>query len=356
MRILPGRKIYRYPLLLVIIIIFAEAGLRIFFSTELNKKKSAVVFTPDTRWGYLPIPYAQGVETGEGGDHTFKLNNHGFIGPDFNLKKKDGAFRIIIVGDSNFEGYKVADTANCTYQLQQLLTRHAYPTEVINCSIGGGYRGYRQYEYVKNGLDDFHPDLILFQTSLELQTLYVSRDSYRNYCIEYTDSSKPYAQSVVDAIYSHQLLTGIYDASFIVRAASRYYLNNFFHHSTCTFFEECLYTYVNDKVRLSATHAQWKTFSKDQGISLLTSLHDTLHQKGAEIIFFKPYDPKDDFYATLSKAGLPVITASPEEYDPGAIIIKDDLHYNSFGHRLIAQSMYKNLVAGGFLPHPTTSQ
>lgn len=343
-------------LLLAGVLIVCELTLRIFFSESLKLRSEPLVYGPSLKYGFLPVPGARGHFATDGVDRSFTLNNKGFIGPDFSAKKDSGRFRIIVVGFSNCEGYYVPYDSSCLTLLGNRLRQNGYNVELINCSIGGGYyRKIQQYRYLKDVVSGYDADLILFETGLPFFDYYVSREVYRDFTIEYSTGSadsRLQAQRVVDEIRSHPLLTSLYDHCYLVRALVRVYLR---HDSRRRLLSRCLYAYANNKVKFQPENTLTTTYSIGRSVELLRALRDSLLVKGTQVVFFQIPDEgfsyrTQRFNDTLEEDRLPCLEITIDPPDRRPVWFKDIGHLNENGHRLLAESLYKDLVDGKYIP------
>jgi len=92
----------------------------------------------------------------------FSINSLGFRGDEFSPQKKEGVFRICVMGGSATFGLEVGDNETCPFYLQQLLDKKRFPKkfEVINCGIPS-YRMANIYCLFKNEVAGYQPDMII---------------------------------------------------------------------------------------------------------------------------------------------------------------------------------------------------
>jgi hypothetical protein len=341
-------------------VLAAEIALRSFYEQQLKVQREPNVYRPDALAGYLPIANAVGERSVPGAYSHFKLNNQGFIGPDFSTRKAPGVFRIAVVGYSNFEGYLLDEKSNCVVQLQKLFKQHNYPNvEVINCSIGGGTRKLQQYNYVKAHIGKYQPDLVVFETDTSYFDLYINRDVYRNYSIEYATNnpkSRRVAQSIVDELYEQRLLTALYDYSYLVRAASKYYLDNIVEGIPQNWFGRCLHAYRNNKVHCNIHHVSFSQTSSRLTYRLLRELQADFLARGTKLVLVSLDGGEDGqnrlqvYHRAFNGQGLQYLPIPLGLADEAPVQFEGDVHLNEYGHTLLAQKLFKGLVKGAFVP------
>jgi len=348
----------------VILVLGVELCLRLFYYEQLKTQLEASIYRPDSLVGYLPNPNARITRSVPGAYGTIQLNNHGFVGPDFTDAKAPGVFRIVVVGYSNFEGYLVDAQKNCAVVLQQLFRKNKHDRiEVINCSIGGGTRTYQQYHYVKTYVGRYQPDLVLFETPTNYFDLYINRDTYRGYQIEYAANnaaSRRVAESIVDGLHDHPLLTGLYDCSYIVRAGVKHYLDHSLNPNLNgipdTWLGRCLHAYRNNKVHCNMLNVGFTQYSTAATLDLLAGLNAQLLSQGTKLVLFKfaiddgeQLKVSRDLFRSRGLQSLHVLLPGGGDTIP-SVRFKHDGHLNEYGHAMLAQKIYRGLLKGEFVP------
>ena len=96
-------------------------------------------------------------------DHTirYRLNRHGFRGPDWEREKVPGVRRIVLLGDSFAFGEGVRLEHTLGARLQEILSSDSgAATEVLTFAVGGwGTRD--QINFLEHAGIDFDPDLVI---------------------------------------------------------------------------------------------------------------------------------------------------------------------------------------------------
>ena len=93
---------------------------------------------------------------------SYKINRHGFRGPEFSKQKLDGTFRIVILGDSFAFGEGVRWEDTFSYQLREIFISDA-PTryiEVVNLFVFSRETAY-EITYLEHEGATFDPDLVI---------------------------------------------------------------------------------------------------------------------------------------------------------------------------------------------------
>lgn len=89
------------------------------------------------------------------------VNSRGYRGLEKNVKKPDGVYRIIVLGDSCAYGMWVGWKETYSFLLEEKLNHdRSRKYEVINAGVPG-YSSYQGKMYFKNRLLEYHPDMII---------------------------------------------------------------------------------------------------------------------------------------------------------------------------------------------------
>jgi lysophospholipase L1-like esterase len=92
---------------------------------------------------------------------TWTINSRGFRGPDFEVAKPKGVFRIVCLGESNTFGYHDRDDETYPYILGRLFAREKLPVEVINAGFPY-YNSGDILSLLKKEIVNYKPDLLTF--------------------------------------------------------------------------------------------------------------------------------------------------------------------------------------------------
>ena len=109
-------------LIVVITVLFAEVGLRVFgFGNP-------VLYQPDSLVGYYPAPKQ---ETDRLLGNRIYINSYGMRAPEYSVSKPDGTFRIFMIGDSTLYGGSYVDQQKLYARLLEEMLKDSYQKKVI---------------------------------------------------------------------------------------------------------------------------------------------------------------------------------------------------------------------------------
>ena len=116
------------------------------------------IFEEDDELGWKLKPNAEGVW----GKELIKVNGKGLIGPELDYMKKEGAYRILYLGDSVTFGYRLDDyKKGYPFVTEFLLEQHTgHHIETINSGVGG-YSPWQEYVYLQREGIKYSPDLVV---------------------------------------------------------------------------------------------------------------------------------------------------------------------------------------------------
>tara|TARA_B100001964_G_scaffold102168_1_gene114271 strand:- start:41 stop:1162 length:1122 start_codon:yes stop_codon:yes gene_type:complete len=109
--------------------------------------------------GYTMLPDFQGTAFGV----HLETNHLGFRGPDWELEKPAGVFRIALIGDSHAFGYGVHETEAVAQQLQKRLAERCQ-CEVLNFAVPG-YNSHQELAVLEQYALSYQPDLVILQVT-----------------------------------------------------------------------------------------------------------------------------------------------------------------------------------------------
>ena len=125
--------------------------------------RSLHVVRPDRPWLYGMRPGAD-VRLSDPAEVRYQINAAGFRGREHPLRKPEGVFRIVALGDSITFGYGVAEADAYPSQLEALLAREPMRlrVEVLNFGVGG-YNAYTEAAQFADLGPGYAPDLVMVQ-------------------------------------------------------------------------------------------------------------------------------------------------------------------------------------------------
>ena len=93
---------------------------------------------------------------------TISINSHGFRGPEFEVPKPDGTYRVFVIGGSSVFGTGTVDNATIPAHLERMYREADLPfrVEVINAGILGA-QSYIEHMLVKDKILWMDPDLLI---------------------------------------------------------------------------------------------------------------------------------------------------------------------------------------------------
>jgi hypothetical protein len=316
-------------------------------------------YIPDTLVGYKYIPNTEVHFSVPSVTKTFKFNNQGYYGYDFEQVKADSVFRICIVGRSDETGILTDGPKSWSMMLQDRFSHDHHKVEIINCSKDGGWRDVSELQDIKHNVVKFAPDLLLLSIIPPLRERFFMRDQYKGiylrYHKNYIDSVSHLKELIDERIYSRKLLTKMYDVSYIIRAVCRFYYQN---NSSCAkwlkknvLHDQFIYTYATKEiVPIGAWENSLKEYDLPTSLTMLKDLDDFLNEKGTKLVIANKYlwEHWDNIEPRLDSLGIASI--SLDIVGNSSIFLKYDTHSNQLGHKLYADKMYDLLIAGSFIP------
>lgn len=320
---------------LFLLMVAAEILLRIFYYEPLKLRAYPLIYRPDTLLGYTYIPNAEAEICVPGISKKFRINRNGFYGPAFE-KEKDGKFRIAIVGTSEACGIWLNTDSNFCFKLQQLLDEHHFNAEVLNFSMDGKMRDLNNMNLINAEVTKYHPDLVLFTTSVPFIECSFRRTNYKGYVLNYNGAnsqSLKWCKDKIDYIENYHVLKLLYKASYIVRAACRYY-----YYHTAGSYPFNLKVFVEKKVQ--APDIRLLPYSLNKSLGLLKKTQQRL---GAINCDFAVYYYKNNEYCThvLDSSGIKTIALNIDSLDN--MTYGYDGHYNERAQRIIAERLFEKL-------------
>ena len=131
---------------------------------------------------FFHIPFSNYIQKRADYEVDYKINSHGFRGPEISCSSKNQKKRILLIGDSMVEGHGLDFNSTLPFLMNENLSSFGY--EVINVGVQGGSPVY----YATN-LDrylQFNPDIVVMM--LYENDLWEDRQREQNYnSLEYFD-------------------------------------------------------------------------------------------------------------------------------------------------------------------------
>jgi hypothetical protein len=334
-------KLKKLLFIIVIVIVLTELGLMIFLDDRLRVRQIPLCYAPDSLMGYTYIPNSVAEIKWPGINHKFRINNHGFYGPDFEERKKDGVYRICIIGSSISNGMWSNGDKDYPIFLQQLFTdNNLKHVEIINCAIDGGRRFMQEVNLAKYITEKYTPDLILLSVIPDTKWRFYSRKNYRGYQLRYSpfsEKAESIAKAKIDKLCSpkFQLIKKIYNASYIIRFVFR-----------GIHYEENMTSGIKFDLRAlleKQDHTEnhiYYYLSLQAFEGLLASLNTELQAKGTKLVLIE-FGSSELMRQIAKKSQLDMLSL---RLDLAEYRTKYDGHPTQEGHLLIAQELYKMLL------------
>jgi len=153
-------------------------------SFSLNKNEAGTMNVWNSKYykGFIRPSPLLGYEH-EPGQYPY-TNKYGMVGKEHPLKKEEGVFRILLLGDSIAEQGWSADELEVLLNNNELLNKK-YKFEVWNAGVGS-YDVLRYSLFLKNKFNTYNPDMVivfLFMNDLlvDINCYYKTKDNFTGY-------------------------------------------------------------------------------------------------------------------------------------------------------------------------------
>jgi len=322
-----------------------EVYLRIYKADNLRLTKYPLVYASDSVVGYRGIPYQKGYIKRPSIEKSFVLNNHGFFGPDFYPEHPDSIFRVMVFGSSYVEGIWGNNKQSFPAIVNDLFKKNGYKVEVINCGLSGSSRDILNMALVKEMSAIYHPNLVLLESALPINNVYCFRDFYKGYSITFTGDnsaerahSKWAAQTKVDILGEHKLVTDIYDLSYCFRSWTRASLDTSGNlvHTCMTYAKNCCDNWMY--------FSSITTYSYEESVKMVEGLHSELHNTGFALFEYGDTWLGKRFHEHPELIDCPFISLHVP-LDKKGYSLEHDCHPSELGYNTIAQHLFEELKA-----------
>lgn len=139
-------------------LLLAELVSRFFLPVPAIHKLPGVKFIADKDCGYIMAPKQKAYTLGS----RATINQWGFRGKDWSLKKNEGTQRVAVLGSSYGFGHGVGDEEFFPAQLEAILNRSKTDARYEVMSFGvGGYDTGHEYNVFKKYALQFEPDILV---------------------------------------------------------------------------------------------------------------------------------------------------------------------------------------------------
>jgi hypothetical protein len=301
------------------------------------------VYVPDDAVGYRYQPNVQGEIRIPGIHRRFRTNNRGFHGRDFVEAKPPGAYRIALVGTSNLTGIWMHGSGpNYAQMLEEQLRAAGHSVEVMNFGIDGRFRALHELRLIETDVARYHPDLVLIDIDLPFVTGVFKRAVHEGFVMIYNpenELSRRWCEAWIDRARGARRIALAYRASYIVRAAVRYFINRYYT-------ERAFILRVMVENRIQAPDVLLWPFSLKRSIEALQEVRDRLAAQGSLLAVLQ-FVPNLYYRNVTAKYGLAYVELN---VPPVPQFVHDrDGHYNQAGHVEVARQLFLQLTVSGVL-------
>lgn len=157
------KRLFLMAVIAPFVLLWGEAFTRILLPQNVDSRMN--IFKADPVIGFTYIPHARSYEKGREYNASYEINDLGLRDREREAKK-DGVFRVLLVGDSFSvsHGLSIEDSLAMQMEraLQEIADADGEPVkfEVINAAVGG-YSPYNYWKAYRRWKPVFEPDLVL---------------------------------------------------------------------------------------------------------------------------------------------------------------------------------------------------
>lgn len=322
----------------LVALICAELYFRIRYRDLLWTQVYPQIYLPDEDLGYRYRPHADGEIRIPGIHRRFRINNKGFNGRDFAVGKVPGDFRIAFVGTSNTTGIWMNGGGKTFCEmLEERLCAAGHQVEIMNFGIDGRYRAVHEVRMIETDVIGYKPDLVLMDVDIPFLYGTFRRDVYKGYVLIYScasDVSRQWCEVMIDDVRKQWIVSALYRASYIMRAAVRYYMHRY---NT----RRASRLRILVEKRIQAADVVVMPYSLKKSVLALQAAQQKLAAQGCELVIFQ-YFANPYYRQVTGKYGLPYIEL---DVPPVPQYVHDrDGHYRHQGHVEVARQLYDHLV------------
>jgi hypothetical protein len=326
-----------------------ESYLRLFKSENMALTHYPLIYTSDSIVGYRGIPNKKGYIKRPSIEKSFVLNNHGFFGPDFYPRHPDSIYRVMVFGSSYVEGIWGNNSESFPAMVNRMFRENGYKVEVINCGLSGAARDLLNMALIKEMSVTYHPDLVLLESPLPVNNVYCFRDFYKGYSITFTGDndaerahSKWAAQTKVELLNQHRLVTTLYDLSYCMRYWTRASLDTpgTIPHACMIYAKNCCDNWMY--------FSSISTLSYEESVNMLEQLKNGLGRSKFALFEYGNTWLGTKFKEHPELLTFPFISLNVPLEKKG-YSLQHDCHPSNLGYNTIAKNMYKELITH-FIP------
>lgn len=326
----------------IVSILLLEGSIRIYSTLAFPK-----MMVIDDALGWRHASNAERFFTNEYGQKILVVQNkYGFRRKEYGYEKKDGKYRILILGDSYTEGVHAGEDDI----FSSLIEQSSPDFEVINAGVGG-YGTVQEYMFLVAEGIAFHPDtvfLMFYDNDLTDNCLsyspgfgprpYVSRSS-GNFRIETKLDPSKFSKFLIPIPYGLEL----HEVSYLY-----YFINSRIYHS---FFSEKFRALLKTDMAIANKCGTYETF-----FYMLEKMRDYLTERNVDFVLVL-IPSKEEAHTGISETHAPIVEYSRKHgiaYLPLTKALHKakinsgsdpyfptDIHWNNLGHKIAASEMIK---------------
>lgn len=322
-------------------------------------------FEPHAQFGHFHVPGRSGWQRSDEYDSYIAINTKGLRDSERPYAKPDGAFRILMLGDSFVEGLQVGQEQTLPAQLEARLgIPIKHPIEVINAGVS-------RYG-TDNALLFLEGEGLIYEPDIVIYAFYPNdvTDNIHNDLFELVDNQLIQHRKVIS--FNERLRLGLYDYSYIYRFALALSLR---------LGQAADETLIDTKwgklspIYRAELHAE-EQYAWELTARLLERMNSSVMESGARlVVVYLPEDfqSQDRLWQQIEQSGEDLLRDAPNRMLAAALpdgvpyldllpaflaaqnqvlYYEKDHHFNPDGQLLAARQIAAFLIAEGLIPAP----
>lgn len=367
------KKLKYLLIIFIACVLLLEIGLRVFSSNKLRRIER-VGYVIDKELGYRYKPNTEGDYINQAFKNQYTINSNGFNWDEFIKEKKEGVFRIALLGYSDDTGLTTNGRNSYARLLQKKFLENNDSIEILNFSIDGRGRALKHLRFAKDSIMAYNPNLILFNFTFPIADRLEYRSSHKGVMItssNYNNDFNAVEKFIDEKVLVSNKISFMFKYSYIFRSLCKVYIDNrknktlrdfeklfFKNRKEAYYFRSALQAYVRS--RLTNLGHKWnlkiEEYSEEESLALYKSISDSIKQNNSRLVLFNTYEginPK--FVDDLINNNLEFIDLNieiKEDYSFGKI----DGHSTQKGHKVMAKKFYERFYKDTIIPRHFFSQ
>ncbi len=325
---------------LLLLIIIGEVSFRMFFYEQLKTREFDIQYQQDSL-SYLYVPNTMGYLVMPSLNKKFRINNQGFLGPDFDKQKDKNVYRIIVTGASNVTGvwaeYEEEGVINFVTLTQSLFDKEGYNVEIINCAVDGATH-LNILDLVKYRIPEYSPDLVLIPGYFPITFNNVTRENYKGYVIDYKINNYRMENEVKEYINLVENSYGfkfLYDNSFVFRAFCKKYSEKIPHKNP---FSKKIMVYSQRRLR---GYPYMSRYTMTESTLKMKEILSNLNENGIDSYLYSFSNDSSKLITFMNKHNFPNIALNIQF--KRSDITQLSSHLNLKGHKKISEPLFIKL-------------